>query len=38
MLLKKIQTEKNSDYKENSDREILKKNQTEKNSDEENSI
>ena len=29
---------KNSDYKENSDQEILKKNQTEKNSDEENSI
>ena len=38
MLLKKIQMEKNSDYKENSDQEILKKNQTEKNSDEENSI
>ena len=30
--------EKNSDYKENSDQEILKKNQTERNSDEENSM
>ena len=30
--------EKNSDYQENSDQEILKKNQTERNSDKENSM
>ena len=38
MLLQKSQMEKNSDYKENSDQEILKKNQTERNSDKENSM
>ena len=33
-LSEKIQMEKNSDYEENSDEEIMKKSQTKKNSDE----
>ena len=36
-LSEKIQMEKNSDYEENSDEEIMKKSQTKKNSDEKNS-
>ena len=35
--MEKLQTEKNSDYRENSDEEILKKNSDGKNFDEENS-
>ena len=36
-LSEKIQMEKNSDYEENSDEEIMKKSQTKKNFDEKNS-
>ena len=36
-LSEKIQMEKNSDYEENYDEEIMKKSQTKKNSDEKNS-
>ena len=36
-LSEKIQMEKNFDYEENSDEEIMKKSQTKKNSDEKNS-
>ena len=36
-LSEKIQMEKNCDYEENSDEEIMKKSQTKKNSDEKNS-